>query len=236
MRSNKPTISVIIPVYNEEENIAGILKYIKENSSPNHIKEIIVVDGGSIDNTINIAKSHNATVLNAPKGRAKQLNYGAKYATGDILYFLHVDTIPPRNFDKSIINTVLKENKVGCFEMRFDCDCKFLNFFAWFTKINHTICRGGDQSLFITKELFSSLKGFNETYIVYEDNEFISRVYKETKFTILPDYVKTSARKYQEHGKFKLQYHFGMIHLKNILGAEPEQLLDYYQRKITLQR
>ncbi len=236
MKLNNPRISIIIPAYNEEKNIAGILKYIKNNSSPNHIKEIIVVDGGSIDNTINIATSYNVTVLNAPKGRAKQLNHGAQHAKSDILYFLHVDTYPPKKFDQSIVNTVAKGNKVGCFQMRFDCDCKFLNFFAWFTKVNHKLCRGGDQSLFITKDFFKETKGFNEDYVIYEDNEFISRIYKLTNFTVLPLKVITSARRYQEYGKIKLQYHFGVIHLKNFLGAGPKSLHDYYQRKIAVQR
>ncbi|MBU2995481.1 TIGR04283 family arsenosugar biosynthesis glycosyltransferase [Cellulophaga baltica] len=236
MKVSKPQISVVIPVYNEEKNISRILKHLIENSSPNHIKEIIVVDGGSTDNTVNLALLNNrATVIHSNKGRAKQLNFGAQRATSEIIYFLHADTFPPKNFDESIINTVAQGNKVGCFEMRFDSDSKFLNFFALLTKINHTICRGGDQSLFITKDFFIEMNGFNESYIIYEDNEFIARTYKATKFTILPDHVKTSARKHRNHGNVKLQYHFGVIHLKNILGAGPDELHDYYKRNIAIQ-
>ncbi|QLG47264.1 TIGR04283 family arsenosugar biosynthesis glycosyltransferase [Costertonia aggregata] len=211
-----------------------IIDILKERSSPKNIQEIIVVDGGSTDNTVNVALEAGASVIHSPVGRAKQLNMGAKYAQGNILYFLHADTSPPYRFDENILNAIKKDNTVGCFQMKFDSDSRFLNFFAWFTRINHILCRGGDQSLFITKNLFEKSGGFNEDYKVYEDNEYISRLYKLSSFTILPRHVKTSARRYEEKGEIKLQYHFGVIHLKNYLGAGPEQLYDYYKRKIAL--
>lgn len=234
MKSNNFKISIIIPVLNEEKSISDIIDYLKEKSSPKNILEIIFVDGGSIDKTSQIALKKGAIVLQSQKGRAKQLNIGAKHAKGNILYFLHVDTFPPHNFDLQIINAVQSGNNVGCFQMKFDSNSRFLSFFAWFTKVNHTLCRGGDQSLFITKKLFQETTGFNENYKVYEDNEFIGRIYKVTDFKILPFKVKTSARRYEERGKYILQYHFGVIHLKNYLGAGPEKLYEYYRKKIAV--
>lgn len=234
MKQNNPQISIIIPVLNEADAIANILSYLKLNSSSKNIKEILFVDGGSTDSTNSIVLNEGARILKTKKGRAKQMNFGAQKATGEILYFLHVDTLPPKNFDQYIIESVLHQNEVGCFQMKFDSDSKFLNFFAWFTRMNWKLCRGGDQSLFITKNLFKKSRGFNEDYIIFEDNEFIHRLYKMTNFTILPRHVKTSARRYQERGVFALQYHFGMIHLKNFLGAGPDKLYDYYKRKIAV--
>ena len=219
---------------NEASGIAQTLKYLTANSSPKNIHEILIVDGGSTDNTVIIAQQNGAKVIHSAKGRAKQLNYGAKNAKGNILYFLHADTLPPHDFDQSIIDAVANDHKTGCFQMKFDSNSNFLSFFAWFTRVNHELCRGGDQSLFITKQLFDSSGGFNEDYVVYEDNEFIGRLYKSTFFKILPRHVKTSARRYEERGMVKLQYHFGMMHLKNYLGAGPEQLYDYYKRKISV--
>jgi len=147
--------NIIIPVLNEEDSIAKILVSLKKNSSIQNIKEILVIDGGSKDATISIATKHKATILYSEKGRAKQMNLGAKSATGEILYFIHVDTFPPKDFDKSIIDAVLSKNEVGCFQMKFDSDSRFLGFFAWFTRVNIKLCRGGDQSLFITQKLFT---------------------------------------------------------------------------------
>ena len=234
MKKDNVTISVIIPALNEEDHIGVLIDYLRKNSSTKNISEILVIDGGSQDHTIACAETSGATVLQTTKGRAKQMNHGANAAIGDILYFLHADTFPPKDFDQHIITAISGNHESGCFQMRFDSTNWVLRFFAWFTKYNHKICRGGDQSLFITKELFIGTKGFNEDYIVFEDNEFIGRLYRKTDFKILPQHVKTSARKYKEHGVIRLQYHFGVIHLKNYLGARPEQLYDYYKRKIAL--
>ncbi len=216
MSPNKcPAISIIVPVLNEAVLIGSFLKSLQENSTAENIKEIIIVDGGSTDATVQIASGLGAMVIHSEKGRAKQMNAGAKVATGSILYFLHVDTLPPKDFDKIILQAIGKNNKVVCFQMKFDSKSQFLTFFAWFTCINHKFFRGGDQSLFIVKDLFEKAGGFNEQYTVYEDNEFIGRLYAITNFKVLPRYVKTSARRYERKGVVTLQYHFGVIHLKH---------------------
>jgi len=234
MKPNTPQISIIIPVLNEGESIGSILAYLKNNSSKKNIKEILIVDGGSTDQTLAIASQIGCTVLFSPKGRAKQMNFGAKHATAEILYFLHADTLPPESFDASILEAFAYGSQTGCFQMKFDSKSRFLSFFAWFSRVNHKLCRGGDQSLFIAKTLFETSDGFNEDYMVYEDIEFIGRLYEVVPFKILPRHVKTSARRYEECGEVVLQYHFGMIHLKNYFGAGPEQLHDYYKRKVAL--
>jgi len=116
--------------------------------------------------------------------------------------------------------------------MQFDSKNPVLLFFGWLSRFNHISCRGGDQSLFITHNLFKKTQGFNEDYIIYEDCEFIERLYKETSFTVLPKNVITSARKYREQGWLKVQFHFGMIHFKNYLGASPDELYTYYSKKL----
>lgn len=225
-------ISIIIPVLNEAAYIETLLDYLDNYVDSYLVQEILIVDGGSTDATPKLVKRPGYNYINGPRGRAKQMNLGASLAQGTILYFLHVDTIPPKNFDKIIVNSMSEKSEAGCFRMKFDSDNLVLKLFSWFTRINHQFCRGGDQSLYISKSLFTKCGGFNEDYIIYEDNEFISRLYKSTKFKVQSHHVMTSARKYEKIGTFKLQYYFGMIHLQKTMGAGPTQLYEYYQKKI----
>lgn len=229
-------LSIIIPVLNEANTVGLLLDHISTNGTSKHITEIIIVDGGSSDRTQEIIRAHSSylslVLLESSKGRAKQMNFGAEHSKGDILYFLHADTLPPKDFDKVIVQKVLSGASAGCFRMRFDSRHPVLKFSQWFTRFNLKSCRGGDQSLFITKESFYSLGGFNESYEIYEDCEFIHRIYDRYGFAVIKKYVTTSARKYRTNGTYRLQYHFTIIHLKKWLGASPKVLSDYYRKYI----
>ena len=183
-------LSIIIPVLNEAENIVSVLSYLTENASVDLINELVIVDGGSKDDTVNLVTTFskntkfNILVVPSPKGRAKQMNTGFENATGDILYFLHADSYPPKHFDKLIINEVKNGNPAGCFKMKFDSNHWWLKLASWFTKFSWRSCRGGDQSQFITRELFAEIGGFDESYIIYEDNILINELYKRRKFIV----------------------------------------------------
>jgi rSAM/selenodomain-associated transferase 2 len=226
-------ISIIIPVLNEEVAIVKILDCLLEIQNPDFTQEIIFVDGGSQDKTLEILESHSEIkVVHSQKGRAIQMNSGAKKATSDILYFLHCDTFPEKNFDSEIVNQVKNGNFSGCFKMKFDHNHIVLKVSQSFTKFNFASCRGGDQSLFVERNLFEKLNGFNENLTIYEDNELISRLYKNSKFTVIQKPVITSARKYLKNGVWKLQFHFLMIHIKYWLGSSQEDLIHYYYKNI----
>lgn len=231
-------ISIIIPVFNESKTIEKLLVHLSENSSAENISEIIIIDGGSVDGTQKLVHNFseknisNTKLISSEKGRARQMNAGAEMATGKILYFLHADSFPPVDFDAMIHSEVRKGNLAGCFRMKFDSDHLVLRFSQWFTKFNFKFCRGGDQSLFITQKAFQALDGYNESYTIYEDCEFINRVYDDYKFVVINEFLTTSSRKYQQNGTLKLQYHFTVIHLKKMLGATPENLSAYYQKNI----
>lgn len=229
---DRPVISVIIPVVNEAENLRLLIPGLASLAHSPEELEVIVVDGGSSDPSVATASSLGAVVLSSPKGRACQMNAGARVARGKMLYFLHADSLPPENFDKLILEAVEQGVDAGCFRLEFDSPSMFLSFFAWFSRFNLQVCRGGDQSLFITSELFNSLGGFDERYRVYEDNEFAGRIYRAARFRVLPQKVRTSARKYALNGRYKLQYHFARIHFLYFMGREPEALYAYYKKHI----
>ncbi len=252
-------ISIIIPILNEAETISGLLEHLISNSSNKNIAEIIIVDGGSTDGSQEIVTNfvtssdsdlselyretdsetssglprHKIKLMASEKGRAKQMNQGAKQAIGSILYFLHADSFPPKNFDKLIINEVDIGNLAGCFKMKFDSNHWWLQLAGWFTKFTWKACRGGDQSQFITKDLFEELKGFDETYTVYEDYDLINKLYAKKQFVVIQECLITSARRYDANGIWKLQYHFCTIYVKKFLGASPEQIHQYYLKNIS---
>lgn len=231
------SLSVIIPVFNEAQNIKRLLDYLIENKHDDVPTEVIVVDGGSRDGSVEIvseiaSKNKDIHILKSEKGRAKQMNMGAKKAKYKILYFLHADTFPPKNYNKIISKHIENGASSGCFKMKFDSQHWWLVFSGWLTHFNLKICRGGDQSLFVTKEVFNQLNGYDESYLIYEDNDFIAKLYKHHKFIVLPHWVTSSARRYKSNGVWQLQYHFLIIHLKWYFGASAKQLENYYIKHI----
>lgn len=231
-------ISIVIPVYNEAELIKPqLLKLQKQISSTNFISEIIVVDGGSTDETWPIATRLNfIQLVKSERGRAKQMNTGAKIATQPILYFLHVDSTPPPDFDRLIIEKVKKNQVAGCFCMKFNSSHPWLILMSWLTKINHPACRGGDQSLFISKTLFDEVGGFDEAYFIYEDNIMVAELYKRNKFTVIQQWLTTSPRLYEQFGVLKLQWIYIVVYFKKWRGAEAEEIYSYFKRKVKTQK
>jgi len=236
-------ISIIIPVLDEVESIENLLNHLLENSSKENIKELIVVDGGSTDGSQSIVNSFfqkhsnlhlekNFLLIESSKGRAKQMNTGSEFATGTILYFLHADSFPPKNFDEHIINEVEKDNLAGCFRMQFKHNHWWLQLASWLTQFHWRACRGGDQSQFITNTLFEDIGGFDKNYTIYEDNILINELYKRKQFTVINERLVTSARRYEKHGIWKLQYHFWAIYVRKWFGASAEELHAYYKRHI----
>ena len=233
-------LSIIIPVLNEAETLATLLEHLFQNLSNTYKTEVLVVDGGSVDGSKLEFDRFNKEqpqfelrwITSEVKGRAAQMNLGARNATGSIFYFLHADSYPPVAYDAYILAQVIKGNPAGCFRMRFDDSHWWLKLAGWFTRFNWMICRGGDQSQVITRSLFEEIGGFNEAYKILEDNMLIADLYKRGQFVVIPKTLTTSCRRYKRTGIWRLQYHFWMIYFKHRRGAGPEHLYAYYQKHL----
>ncbi|HYF32974.1 MAG TPA: TIGR04283 family arsenosugar biosynthesis glycosyltransferase [Chitinophagaceae bacterium] len=225
-------ISVIIPTYNEADHIAATIADVRAANGHHNI-ELIVVDGGSTDGTLQIAKQHGAiAIASERKGRAAQMNKGASSASGDILYFLHADTIPPKAFTEHIAAARAKGIDSGCFRLSFDHAHWFLKANCWFTRFDVNAVRFGDQSLFVTKEVFNKCGGFREDLLMMEDQEIIHRIKKHGRFKVMNAHVVTSARKYLDNGIYRMQGIFYRIWLLYYLGYSQEYLLRLHRKVI----
>jgi rSAM/selenodomain-associated transferase 2 len=229
-------ISIIIPVFNEEDTIISLLDHLRGNAVQR--LEILVVDGGSTDYTWSILvdyKKHYpefiSHVLTSDKGRGKQLHVGAHHATGDILYFLHADSYPPAQFDDLIYKAVLNGYPAGCFRMKFNSTHPWLKIIGWFTRFSWQASRGGDQSQYITKELYKRMGGYRTNLPIYEDYDLIQRLYDNKTFHVIPEWLSTSDRRYREVGVMKLQWFYLKIYWKKYRGASIEEIYQYYLSK-----
>ena len=227
-------VSIIIPTYNEAAALPALLRHLRRaGAHPESNVEIIIADGQSTDATAALALEAGARVLTCPtKGRAAQLNHGARHAAGSILYFLHADTYPPVGFLDDIRRAVAAGYGCGCYRLAFDTPHWFLRTNAWFTRFDVEAARFGDQSLFALKSVFEQAGGYREDFIMMEDQEITRRLKQHTKLQILPAKITTSARKYRENGIFRLQGIFYLLTLLYRLRVPQPVLLRTYRALI----
>ncbi len=233
-------ISIVIPTLNESVYLADTLQSIFDAIS-NPI-QIIVVDGGSVDNTVEIATKFGVQVMLCGNGRSYQMNAGAAVAIGDILMFLHGDTLVPIGFDRWVEECINlpkspfpKERKqeqsiAGAFNLKINSDRSGLRWVEWGVKLRSKLFNlpYGDQALFLKTSTFHELGGF-PTLPIMEDFVFVRSLLKHGKITIVPAAVTTSARRWEQQGIFRTTIINQIMILGYYLGISPDRLKQWYR-------
>lgn len=226
------SISIIIPTLNEANNLVRLIPFLA-GLEKNIITEIIVVDGGSTDNSIEVATKFGATVISSPICcRADQLNAGAKIAKGSILYFVHADSFPVETLAEDILAAINSGYRAGCFSYEFDSKRPMLKINSWFTRFNGIFAGGGDQTLFIEKSFFKELGGYDEKFTIMEDFDLVRRIRKLTQFKLVKKSIKVSDRKYQTNSWLTVQWANLIAMTAFRLGVEPERIKTLYYNRL----
>ncbi|MEU3195471.1 TIGR04283 family arsenosugar biosynthesis glycosyltransferase [Streptomyces sp. NPDC006996] len=219
-------VSIIVPVLNEE---AAIQRAVSRLCRDFPDCELIVVDGGSTDATAELAALH-ATVISSERGRAKQMNEGARHASGDILWFVHADTdIDPDALDQ--IRAALADPAVvgGGLTLRFDRRTPALNYLAWTSnararRLHHIF---GDQAMFVRRTVFDELGGFPDLAIM-EDLEMSRRLHRRGPLCLLPAMSTASSRRLVAHGTWRMIAFMQYLKLLYFAGVDPEAIRARY--------
>lgn len=223
-------ISVIIPTWNESQHIGDLVTFLLHHGGQ-ALREIIVVDGQSNDDTICVAEKAGAIALRCfVRSRAAQMNLGAKHAQGDILYFIHADIKLVPSFASDILSAIAEGFPAGCYRYVFDSNKFMLRINGYFTRFDRIMCRGGDQTLFVAATVFRSLNGFNEHFTIMEDYDFLIRLRKKFPFKIIPKNIVVSARKYEANSWLRVQLANLTVFIMFFIGKHPEKMRAVYKR------
>jgi rSAM/selenodomain-associated transferase 2 len=222
-------ISIVIPVLNEAENLAGKLQALQ---SLRDRCQIVLVDGGSQDDSPLIAESLVDKVILSPRGRALQMNAGVAQADAAILLFLHADTRLLDDAVKLISQAVVDGFQWGRFDVRFDNPSPIFKLIAAMMNLRSRLTgiATGDQGLFMTRLAFDAVDGFPQIALM-EDIAISRKLKKLGKPCCLKAKVTTSARRWQQHGIFKTILLMWRLRLAYFFGADPDDLAARYYRR-----
>lgn len=219
-------LSIIVPALDEAPQIVAALEALAPLRAGGH--EVIVVDGGSADGTPSLAAGLADRVLQAPRGRARQMNAGAEIATGDALLFLHADTRLPLNAAPLVLEALARRSW-GRFDVRIEGRSPLLGVVAfcmnWRSRLSGIAT--GDQAMFVRRQVFAAAGGFSDIPLM-EDVALSARLKKISPPACLPQRAVTSGRGWERRGVLRTILLMWRLRLAYFLGARPEDLARRY--------
>ena len=221
-------ISIIVPVLNEALGISESLAALAALRERGH--EVIVVDGGSSDETPELARRATDRVVSAPRGRANQMNAGAALARGEVLLFLHADTRLPEGAAARILQGLAASGRAwGRFDVRIEGASVFLPVIAFFMNLRSraTGIATGDQAIFVRRDVFERAGGFPPLELM-EDIALSRSLKRVSRPLCLADKAATSGRRWERHGVLRTVFLMGWLRLAFFLGAAPASLARFY--------
>jgi rSAM/selenodomain-associated transferase 2 len=221
-------LSIIIPVLNEGETIAEALDALADPRARG--TEVIVVDGGSRDATVQRARPRANRVIPASRGRALQMNAGAEQAAGDVLLFLHADTRVPADVEHVVRKGLERSGRVwGRFDVKIDGRSPVLSIVAWFMNLRSRLTgiATGDQAMFVRRSTFQAVGGFPAIALM-EDIALCKRLKRVSRPLCLRERVTTSGRRWENKGVLNTIILMWRLRLGYFFGADPKELARRY--------
>lgn len=220
--AERPALSIIIPALNEARSIGATMAALKVLRGS---IEVIVVDGGSLDGTLEILRASGVRVIESERGRGLQLHAGASIARGEVLWFLHADTLAPAEAAERISEALRDARAVGGnFDVRFDGESMAARFLTWlYTRLRKLGLCYGDSGIFVRREIYTSVGGF-KPFPIFEDLDLVRKLRRKGRMLHIPATVITSSRRFEGRSFLLTFARWSILQVLYWLGVHPRRL------------